>query len=244
MTLRRRCLRRFARLRLVRSALIVSGVAALGCGSEDGGSHTDGPLPPGGQTGEETVGCRPVERDALAWDEPSALGFSADGLLDMLGSESTERLTWSDGSRTSLSVGLRRAASGSAEFQKREYVSNSSGAEPAAEIAAECNDVVAVPVVLSFATADGAFAEQWPLMLLAESTSRVSAYVQADVEALAGSFSVTQNDASRYDRVLVVLQLTFADGTWTGALSGQGITSGSSDPDSTSSASHFAIATF
>jgi hypothetical protein len=81
-------------------------------------------------------------------------------------------------------------------------------------------------------------------MLLAESTSRVSAYVQADVEALAGSFSVTQNDASRYDRVLVVLQLTFADGTWTGALSGQGITSGSSDPDSTSSASHFAIATF
>jgi hypothetical protein len=220
------------------SAGLVGSCMLLGCGSDD-----DEPPRPGGQTGEEGSGCQPVERDMLAWSERSALGFSADELLNSLGSESTDRLTWSSGSGTPLTLGIERATSGSVEFQTREFVSDGSGAE-LAEIATVCNDVVAIPVTLSFATADGAFDERWPLTLLAESSTQVSAYVQVDVDDLDGTFSVTQVDPSRFDRVLASVELRFADGAWTGTLSGQGIEAGSSDPNSASGASHFAIATF
>ena len=95
---------------------------------------------------------------------------------------------------------------------------------------------MAIPVTLSFATADGAFAEQWPVTLLAESTTRVTAYTQVDVADLEGSYSVTELDPSRFARVLAIVQLTFENGAWTGTLSGQGITAGSSDPNSATSA--------
>lgn len=222
------------------SALLIGSASMLGCGSDGGGSSADEPPPPGGQTGEETTGCQPVERDMLAWSERSSLGFSADELLNSLGSESTDRLTWSSGSGTPLTLGIERAASGSVEFQTRDFVSDGSGAE----IATECSDVVAIPATLSFATADGAFAERWPLTLLAESSARVSAYAQVDVDDLEGTFSVTQVDPTRFDRVLAIVQLTFVDGAWTGTLSGQGITDGSGGADSATSAGHFAIASF
>jgi hypothetical protein len=227
------------------SACIGGSCMLFGCGSDGGGSDSDEPPAPGGQTGEETTGCQPVERDPLAWSERSALGFSADELLNALGSEGQGRLTWSSGSGTPLTLGVERAASGSVEFQTRDFVSDGSGAEPAAEIATECNDAVAVPVTLSFTTADGAFSERWPLTLLAESSTRVSAYAQVAVDDLEGTFSVTQVDPSRFDRVLAIVQLTFVDGAWTGTLSGQGVMdSSNSDHDSSTSASHFAIATF
>jgi hypothetical protein len=254
MTSRRRSLRWLApssglaeRLRFaltIGGALIAGSALATGCGSGDGGSEDDEPTPPGGQTGEETLGCQPVERDMLAWSERSSLGFSADELLNALGSESAARLAWSSGGSTPLTLRIERAAGGSVEFQTRDYVSDGSGAEPASEIATECNDVVAIPVTLSFATADGAFAEEWPLTLLAESATRVSAYAQVDVDDLDGTFSVTQVDPSRFDRVLAIVQLTFSGGAWTGTLSGQGIMSGSASPDSAASANHFAIASF
>ena len=254
MTSRRRSLRWLAlstglavRLRSAAAwgcALIAGSALAIGCGSGDGGSEDDEPTPPGGQTGEETTGCLPVERDMLAWSERSSLGFSADELLNAVGSESAARLVWSSGGNTPLALAIERAASGSVEFQTRDYVSDDSGLESATEIGTECNDVVAIPVTLSFTTADGAFAEEWPLTLLAESAMRVSAYAQVDVDDLEGSFSVTQVDPSRFARVLASVQLTFTGGAWTGTITGQGIMSGSSDPNSASSASHFAIASF
>lgn len=222
------------------SALLIGSGSMLGCGSDGGGSSADEPPPPGGQTGEETTGCQPVERDMLAWSERSSLGFSADELLNSVGSESTDRLTWSGGSGTPLTLGIERASSGSVEFQTRDFVSAGSGAESATE----CSDVVAIPATLSFATGDGAFAERWPLTLLAESSARVNAYAQIDVEDLEGTFSVTQVDPARFDRVLAIVQLTFADGAWTGTLSGQGITGASGAADSPTSASSFAIASF
>jgi hypothetical protein len=225
-------------------ALIAGGALAIGCGSGDGGAEDDEPTAPGGQTGEETTGCLPVERDMLAWSERSALGFSADELLNALGSESAARLAWSTGGSTPLTLAIERAASGSVEFQTRDYVSDGSGAELAMEVATECNDVVAIPVTLSFTTADGAFAEEWPLRLFAESATRVTAFVQVDVADLEGSFTVTQVDPSRFDRVLANVQLTFTGGAWTGTLSGQGIMSGSSNPNGTTSASQFEIASF
>jgi len=224
--------------------LLGSAFALGGCGGGgDGASEDDAPPPPGGQTGEETVGCLPVERHMLAWSERSTLGFSADELLNALGSESDARLAWSGGGSTPLTLGIERA-SGSVEFQQRAYVDDASGAEAANELATECNDVVAIPVTLSFDTADGAFAEAWPVTLLAESPTHVSTVTQLDLADVEGTFVVTQVDASRYDRVLGVITLSFGDGSWSGSVTGQAITQGSADPDGVASASHFAIASF
>lgn len=219
---------------------VLSSATILGCGAgADGNADGAGPAAPGGQTGEETVGCVPVERDALAWNERSPLGFSADELLESLGNERDARLTWSDGASTSLELGLERGG-GSVEFQRRDEVGDGSGAE----IAVECNDVLSIPVVLSFSTGDGAFAEAWPLTLLAETSSRVSASTRIDLDALEGSFTVTELDPSEFDDVVASLSLTLGGGPWTGSLSGQALTAGTSDPDSTASATHFDIATF
>lgn len=220
-------------------AVLLGSVMTLGCGSDDSGA--DGPVPPGGQTGEETLGCQPVERDMLAWSERSALGFSADELLNALGSEVDARLAWSTSGSTPLTLGIERA-SGSVEFQTREFVSDGSGAEIGVP---ECNDAVAVPVTVSFTTADGAFAERWPVTLVAESITRVGVYRQVDVNDLEGSFTVTQVDPTRFDRVLAIFDLAFSAGVWAGRLYGQGIVEGpASNPDGTASADDFDIASF
>lgn len=221
-------------------ALLLGASLALGCGSDDG--PDDGAPPPsGGQTGEETFGCQPVSRDGLAWSERSPLGFSADELLAALGGEVEARLAWSEGGSTPLTLTIERQSGGSVEFQEREFVSDGSGAELAA---AECGDVVAIPITLSFSTADGAFAESWPVTLLAESTARVTAYARVDVEELAGSFSVTQVDPSRFAQVIAIVDVAFADGGWSGSVSGQAISQSSGGPDGTTSATLFAIASF
>lgn len=215
----------------------------LGCGSDDG---SEGERLPslGGQTGEENGGCQPVEREQLAWSERSTLGFSADELLTALGGEEAARLAWSGGGGTALALRIERDTSSNVELQTRDVVSNGSGAEPAIELAITCNDVVAIPVTLSFATADGAFAERWPVTLLAESRDRVTAAVEVDVADLEGTFTVTEVDPSHFDRVHVIAELTYADAEWTGTLAGRGVSATSSDPDGATSADVFAIATF
>ena len=219
---------------------VLLSASAIGCGSDSSSSSGDGPDAPGGQTGEETVGCLPVERDMLAWSERATLGFSADELLNALGSGRDGRLTWQNGTSTPLSLTLARA-SGSVELQRREWTNDGSGRELAS--AGECNDVVALPVTLGFTTSDGAFSEQWLLTLLAESTTRGSAFVSIDLDSLEGSFSVTQVDPGDFDDVLASLTLAFDDDGWSGTISGQGVTTGPG-ADGTSSATHFAIASF
>jgi hypothetical protein len=219
---------------------VLLSAAAIGCGSDSGSSSGDDPVPPGGQTGEETVGCLPVERDMLAWSERSTLGFSADELLNALGSEREGRLRWANGNITPLTLTLART-SGSVEFQQREWTTDASGRELANTGA--CNDVVAVPVTLGFTTSDGAFAERWQLTLLAESRAAGGAFLRIDLDSIEGSFVVTQVDPDDFDEVLASLTLSFDEDGWSGTLSGQGVTTGST-PGGSSSATQFAIATF
>jgi hypothetical protein len=225
-------------LRLACWALL--SATAFACGSDSGSSSEDGPDAPGGQTGEETVGCLPVERDMLAWSERSTLGFSADELLNALGSEREGRLRWASGTSTPLTLTLARA-SGSVEFQQREWTTDSSGRELAN--AGVCSDVVALPVTVGFTTSDGAFAERWQLTLLAESTARGGAFLSIDLDSLEGSFMVTQPEPNDFDDVLASLTLSFDEDGWSGTIAGQGVTTGSATDDS-SSATEFAIATF
>ncbi len=219
---------------------VLLSASAIGCGSNSGSTSQDGPDAPGGQTGEETVGCLPVERDMLAWSERSTLGFSADELLNALGSEREGRLAWQNGTSTPLTLTLARA-SGSVEFQQRAWMNDGSGRELATS--GDCNDVLALPVTLGFTTSDGAFAEQLQLTLLAQSAARADAFVSIDLDSLEGSFTVTQVDPADFDDVLASLTLAFDNDGWSGSLSGQAVTTGSA-ADGASSATNFAIATF
>jgi hypothetical protein len=223
-------------------ALLVA--AALGCGADSDSASQNGPGVAGGQTGEESTGCQAVQSSPLAWSERSPLGFSADELLNSLGAERDARLTWQDGTSTTLSLALARGASGRVEYQQRDDVSSGSGAEPAIEIATECLDVVAIPVALTFSTADGAFAEEWALTLLAESSMRATGFSNVDLGELDGTFTVTQVDAAEFDEVLAHLSLTLAPGGWSGTLAGQAVKSSGSSPNDAVSAQAFDIARF
>lgn len=224
--------------------------ATVACGSENTGHDADDPSV-GGQTGEEGVGCLAVESRDLAWSELSPLGFSADGLLRALGAEREARLEWADGSSTALSLTLDRSE-GRVAFEERDWVESSSGAEPAiAQLGStdepapfQCNDVVSLPVTLSFATSDGAFAEQLSLRLLAESTTRATGGATLDAEELVGSFRVTEVDPAAYDRVRVGFELTLGSGSWSGRVSGQAIDDGDGSADGSASARLLEIGTF
>jgi hypothetical protein len=200
------------------SAQGLLAAVALGCGAD---THSpDDPNVIGGQTGEETIGCQPVQTRTLAWSERSPLGFSADELLNSLGAERDSRLTWSDGTSTTLSLALARRVNGSVEYQEREYVSDGSGAEL---VAPTCPDVVSIPVTLTFSTGDGKFAEEWALPLLAESATRASGFSRVELGTLEGSFTVTQIDPAQFDDVLAHVTLTLESSAWSGTLSGQAV---------------------
>jgi hypothetical protein len=207
--------------------------AAAGCGSD--GSHAD---TPGGQT--ESAGCSPVTRTNLAWSERSTLGFSADELLSTLGAGHQARLTYADGTSTTLTLALART-SGQVEFQDREYTSDQSGRELA--IGSECPDVLSIPVTLSFTTKDGAFAEVWAVSLLANGSSTATGSVPIDLDALMGDYSVTEVDPSAFDDVVAFITLDFEGTAWSGAVSGQALES-SGGSNGTSSAQNFGIGTF
>jgi len=235
------------------SACLVLLAAAVACGSDDTGPASNEPDADdpsiGGQTGEEDVGCLAVESRNLAWSELSPLGFSADGLLNALGAERETRLEWSDGSSTRLTLTLERS-DGMVAFEEREWTESSSGAEAAvaqvggADEVTQCNDVVSLPVTLSFATSDGAFAESLSFRLLAESTTRATGGATLDARELTGSFRVTEVDPAAYDRVLVIFGLTLGNEAWSGRVSGQAIDDGDGSADGTTSARLLEIGTF
>jgi hypothetical protein len=220
---------------------LLLAAAAIGCGSDSGSSIGD--EEPGGQTGEETVGCLPVEGDtrALAWSQRSSLGFSADEVLGTLGASRDTRLDWSDGSTTTLGLELTRRM-GSVEFQNREWQDDGSGRELAA--GTSCSDVLVVPVSLSFSTGDGAFAETWDLELEVATPTRATAYYAIALDTLQGDYTVTEVNPSSFDSLRAFVAITLTADAWSGRLDGQGASDGSSGPDGNASAQQFGIATF
>jgi hypothetical protein len=213
-------------------------VAACGSGGSSDNSDGGGL---GGRTAEDGAGCNAVSSVNLAWSERSTLGFSADELLNALGAEHQARLTYADGTSTTLTLGLQRGTSGQVQFQQRQYTSDQSGRELAVD--SDCDDVLSIPVTLSFTTNDGAFAESWALSLLADSATTATGYVPLELDALAGSYTVTEVDPAEFDDVVAFITLGFAAAAWSGSVSGQAIQSDAA-PSGTSSARSFSIGSF
>jgi len=214
--------------------------AATGCGSDSDDSTRD-TTPGGGQTGEETVGCLPIEgaTQQLAWSQRSALGFSATEVMGRLGATRETRLTWSDGSTTTLALELERRM-GNVEFQDREWRDDGSGRELASS---GCNDAVVAPVSLTFSTGDGAFAETWPLELVVEVATEATAFYRFELDALEGDFT-PDADSSSFEDVRAFINVTFTADGWSGQLRGQGQRSAGSGSNGSVSSQEFPIASF
>jgi hypothetical protein len=228
----------------LRSALLLVPVLCASCSSSPDEPSGEPPPPAGGQTGEETLGCLPVERQTLEVDEPSALGMSARAVLDSLGTEREATFRWSAGPSTTLRIALGVRA-GAIEFQTRQWRDSGSGAEGGAELAAaECNDGLLVPVNLTFETADGAFAETWPVTLDAESAASATVFHRVILDALVGTFQIADLDPVPQGDIAVYLQLAFRQGVLSGSVSGNAANQSGSGPDATASARFFSVGTF
>jgi hypothetical protein len=196
----------------------------------------------GGQSGEENVVCEAVDTVVLADGEDSSLGFGGDDLLALAGGEHAGTLAWAKGGETPVLVTVTHQG-GEIRFEDREWTDDGSGMEPAL---GDCPDVVAGDVTLAFATEDGAFDESFELAIESADGAEASFWKELDLDALGGTYEVTEIDPAEYDAVRAFLQGTFdAEGSH-GVVDGQAerVEGDPSDPDSTASATAFDIATW
>ncbi len=206
---------------------------AVGC-MVDGGDS--------GQSGEENAGamCDAVATTDYAFADSTPLGFTGQQVADLVVAEHAATLTWAKGGETALTVAVTTAAT-AITWRDNGYVDDGSGIE----IAMECADDLMLPVQAVFTTADGAFAETWDLELSAVAADAASAYAELDLDALGGTYTVTEVDPADFDAVRAFLELKIGPGGASGEVSGQAEEAGdAADPDSTASASRFEIATF
>jgi hypothetical protein len=183
-------------------------VAALGCGSDGSPDESSDRTP--------APNCpQPSAPRSLAWSERSPLGFSADEVLAALGAQFEGRLTYADGTTTALTVGLER---GSGDVEYRESPFQDAGLEPMGEPI--CFYGVLLPATLSLTTNDGAFAETWPALIVADSATAAFGGVSPVIlDTLMGSYTVSELDPAQYDDVWVQLSITFKANLWSGHLS-------------------------
>ncbi|HTV18371.1 MAG TPA: hypothetical protein VMG12_06860 [Polyangiaceae bacterium] len=189
---------------------LLLGLAACGSGSSGNGA----------KLADSDCGD-PIETRSLAWSERSPLGFSADELLGALGTEFRGRLTYDDGSTTSLTLGLARA-SGSVAFESWRTSSAAGGASAAAGAANDdaCPDGLTLPATVSLATSDGAFAEAWPVSLIGRGAmSAIGQATPLALDALMGNYMPAGVDPARYDTLRAQLSIRFAGAEWSGSLS-------------------------
>lgn len=216
-------------LRRIASLLVLLGVAS-GCGEPSAGS----------QVGGEAVQCKAVATTTLAMGEDSVLGFSGADVLALAEGEHAATLAWKKGGSTQATVTI--ASSGAqARYLEMAYVDDGSGIEPAID----CADVVEVDVTVAFATADGAFDESWTTKLAAPLPDHAAWSTELDLDALQGSYTVTEVDPAAFDGVRAFLDIELDAGGVGGQITGQATSSSpGDDPDGTASAMMFDIATF
>ncbi len=208
-------------------------MVAVGCMVDDGDS---------GQSGEENAGamCDAVATADYPFAESTPLGFTGQQVADLVVAEHASTLSWAKGGDTALTVAITTSAT-SITWRDNEYLDDGSGIE----IAMDCADDLMLPVQAVFTTADGAFAETWALELSSVAVDAASAYQELDLDALSGTYTVTEVDPADFDSVRASLDLEIGAAGASGVVSGQAEESGdSADPDSTASASAFDIASF
>ncbi|AUX41652.1 hypothetical protein SOCE26_030740 [Sorangium cellulosum] len=211
--------------------------ALSGCGE---GASAGGQI--GGVTENAGDGCD-HEKEDIGLDEASPLGFSANDALATVAGERSAELVWAKGGTTTatFSVGAPTAA----RFV-RSTEGTGSGLGLAELAPAEgCADHLEIDVPLGFLTGDGAFAELLPATLRASQAGAATFHHDLDLDALEGTYEVTEVDPSEFRKVYVYLSGTLSADAVIGGVSGiaESHPSGSG-PEASVSALPFNIAEF
>jgi hypothetical protein len=210
----------------------VGGQSGGELGADDGTGGGGNDLGTGGSAGAdggltgETGLCTEATTE-LALDETSPLGFSADDVLAFAAGEHEAALEYDPGSSDNftLSVGddttltLTVEPTGSATFVDSAPESFDSGGLMI-DIGSDCPDRIAIDVVVTISTADGAFAEQLPGVLNAEGPTSAELTVPLDLDALDGTFAVEVVSPENAVPVRTSLSATFGPGLFAGEVSG------------------------
>ena len=176
-------------------------------------------VPATGETGTgsgdaEYTGCDDTT-SAVAADEVTALGFSANDVLTALTGPFSASAEWYD-THTTTTLSLAVSGDGDATFYDREVAVDTGsgglggGADP------QCSDELEVPVAIAFSTADGGFDEHISSSVFATDLSSLSVGGDLDWTALGGSFTITSLDPSDWDTVTLSLEAVVAGGATTG----------------------------
>lgn len=169
---------------LLTPALALPLLLAAGCGPNHGE--------------DAAAGCDEVKTD-LAPGEVSVLGFSGADVLALVTGPRTATLEWAGGAQTEVTVEAMDAG-GAVRFVDSEPAEHDGGGMEAA--AAMCEDRLEIDAVLRFATDDGAFAEEWSVVLNAEQAGSATFYVEFDPDVLTGTFDLADfMDPGEFDEV-------------------------------------------
>ena len=141
-------------------------------------------------------------------DDLTALGFSADEVLAALTGPFESDAEWvAEEGRANTTVTFAVVANGDPVFHDR---------APAGTSAAQCQDLLEVPITLSFSSGDGAFGEQIDTAIWAMDLTALSASAAIDWQALDGSFTFSTVVPADWDTVTIDLSTML-----TPALNGQ-----------------------
>ena len=214
------------------------------------------PGPQGGQIGGEADECGDGVVTPLDLDAMSPLGFSGADVLALVEGTHTGVLTWSKGGSTEVTVTVAHDGGQARYVDLPDSVSPGDGTsrDPRTGVLmVGCLDGMVLDAKLGLSTADGAFAESWSTTLFAimlnqgfqDAAIDVSAQINLDVDALKGTYQVTEVDPSSFDATPIYVNLTFDAGGVHGKITGDAIENGNADdPESAASATMFDVASF
>ncbi|WP_437941786.1 hypothetical protein [Sorangium sp. So ce341] len=232
------------RLCLSWAVAAVMSVGLWGCGSGDGGGPSDDAAP-GGQIGGVHVvegGCD-EEKEDIGADDVSPLGFSARDALSALSGERSTPLAWSKGGSTAATVAAGELVA--ARFVRSTVADSGPGGAESTALAADCADHLQLDVPLAFSTEDGAFDESFAVTLRVPQVGEGRFFHRIDLDALQGSYEVTEVDPTEFREVFVDLSGALTGSAVSGTISGMAedhpIGTG---PEASVSAQPFSVADF
>lgn len=157
-------------------------------------------------------------RTAIAPDEATALGITANDVLAGLPAEETTTFRYVDGASTDLTIAFTPDAQAYFVDSVAVYP-ETDGPVPA--IAVVCDDRIEFDGTLAFATADGAFAESLAVTLAATADA-ANIREELDLDALTGTFDIEPFvDAEDYDALAAWIDVSFVAGQSQGKVEGQ-----------------------
>ena len=148
-------------------------------------------------------------RAVITADEVTALGFSAQEILDFAALEHAATLEHTTGDVAAMTLNVRHLDS------DIEYVTLTEATPPEdagsiAAIAVICDDYVSIPVSIDAASDDGALDVTWSVTLTALSTQRADFSFDEAVEAYEDGFDLAGLDRGDLDREVISISGAFS----------------------------------